>query len=61
MKTITRISYDDLLSRLSQAENVETIDLGAVSLHLVVINGKSHVLVENPMDSEQCAQVTVSA
>jgi len=61
VKTVTRISYDDLLSRLSQAENVETIDLEAVSLHLIVINGKSHVLIENSMDSEQCAEVTLSA
>jgi hypothetical protein len=53
------MSHDDLLSQLSQAQNVETIDLGAVNLHLAVINGQSHVLVENPMDSEQCAKVTV--
>lgn len=59
MPIITKMSHDDLLSQLSQAQNVETIDLGAVNLHLAVINGQSHVLVENPMDSEQCAKVTV--
>lgn len=61
MKTIIKISYDELLEQLSLSENVETVDLGAVSLHLVTLGSALHLLVENPTNENESAMVVLEA
>lgn len=61
MLNAKKITYDELLERLCDQENVETIDLGTVSLHIVQKTGEGRmtVLVENPGSYEQSAELTL--
>lgn len=61
MHIITTISGDELRVQLSEASAVETIDMGAVSLHLVSDGRTSHLLLENPANDDQSMLITFPA
>lgn len=58
MLIIKKITYDELQERLFQETNVETIDLGAVMLH--VVSGRA-LLIENPAGDDDSAEVVLRA
>jgi hypothetical protein len=61
VKTITILNNEDVQEKLAAFDDIETVDLGSVNLHLVVVNGRPQVVVENPFNDEMCALIELSA
>lgn len=61
MHNIKRITHDELAELLETSDPSGSVDLGAVSLHTVVVDGKQHLVVENPADNDASALITFVA
>ncbi len=57
MHIVQKVNLDELAAKLSELEGVETIDLGAVQLHLGVEAGNKLVLVENSINESDSAMI----
>lgn len=53
MNGIHIITYDELVDQKCTSEHLDTIDLGAMALHVVRVGDRKHILVENPANDEQ--------
>lgn len=61
MPAVERVTSEDVYELLGKEEPLETLDIGAVTIHVLFVDGKFMVVADNPADESNSAVVTIAA